>query len=986
MSLSYKLDSSEYKWWANLTSWLSIQNDTIKQGSAITDTFGDLVLRWNGLAPKGEYIIRDGYYHNGYYILVGSYSCRVQIYNSTATPVVGPFFFDAWDGFILICRGHSMFNRRNPARPISISTGDQLGPASEVPDAASYTFIPMRMPMIGSLCTPPSGPTTFDLLDESAQGLYGVIPMKSEDTVTIANSPIQENITIQVCGYHNMRNDIGYDASIYALDGAESKPYYAYLNFTAFQQAADTDNGTIIYEWDVEASIESCWTGAQAQSDLQTGTYGAFGIVREIDEMAIVENMCAVSDDYTWDRYLEGRLPDGTNPSGGGPVGSDQQAFSNGYAPSKFLGFNDFSEFYISSTGVTLPGTHNLFAGETYVWDNTDPAGAVTATYPFVLYQRMPPFVIEEMEGAVVPFTYLGPYFLGLPAYKSPNLVANNDADLGFKMMDSTPTRAVPFFEGAVAVDVLPPSESIRFNSADNEFSTLAIIALNNFLDEPGGNRESGFFVLRPYDFVTTTVVAIPYALSGTQFVSATSISMPTEVASTAVQYRTFTVDEENISKNTLGQGNKPVPNAFSMTDLDTGEYVGFIGNFWRFPTFPTSDPDVQTPPAAGTASRFGLGFGGGIDASGPFQMTYDTNYNAPTLTGVFPGPYEVNQQGILINAGADIDGIIASGTALDRSVVCCRWDNDRDQWLLTTTDAANGWSVVSVDSTWSEYLDQTTNFNPPAAVDAATYFPITMSNSLDGLVVWGTAQTETTGMVGFRSSTPTTFTSYSWGPGDIDTFNYATDSQFYAVRIDGTTGRSARVWIDYMLYDGVDSVIALQLREWGMRVTVENVEWFKARILRDGDLKAKGEEIEEWMDEQGKEYREMMKEKERSGRLRRRRSQVSAYKREVGDLMTRDQLDTQVYDFVPQGIAAQQRLKDSEGALKEVPPDSIEAMVERDYRAGFDTTPSGLTEPGDEPAEDPSKPAGTFMDTGDAPEKQPGEGGDPDEEYISED
>jgi len=250
MSLSYKLDSSEYGWWANLTSWLSIQNETIMQGTAITDSSGDLLNRFNGLAPKGEYIIRDGYYHNGYYILVGSYSCRVQIYNPTAIPVVGPFFFDAWDGFILICRGHSMFNRRSPQRPIDTG-GAELGPATEVPDAASYTFIPMRMPMIGSLCIAPSSPTTFDLLDESAQGLYGVIPMKSEDTVTIANTPIQENIAIQVCGYHNMRNDLGYDASIYALDGAESKPYYAYLNFTATQQPEDTDNGTIQYAWDV---------------------------------------------------------------------------------------------------------------------------------------------------------------------------------------------------------------------------------------------------------------------------------------------------------------------------------------------------------------------------------------------------------------------------------------------------------------------------------------------------------------------------------------------------------------------------------------------------------------------------------------------------------------------------------------------------------------------------------------------------------------
>ena len=187
------------------------------------------------------------------------------------------------------------------------------------------------------------------------------------------------------------------------------------------------------------------------------------------------------------------------------------------------------------------------------------------------------------------------------------------------------------------------------------------------------------------------------------------------------------------------------------------------------------------------------------------------------------------------------------------------------------------------------------------------------------------------------------------------------------------------------MLYDGVDAVFAMQLRDWGMRVTVENVEWFKARVLQDGDLKAKGEEIEEWMEEQGRQYQDMMKQKERSGRLRKRRSQISAYKREVEDLMTPDQIDSQVYDFVPKGIAAQQRLKTSEGALKEVPPDSIEAMVERDYRAGFDTTPSGVTEPGQQLAEDPAKPAGTFMDTGDAPKKAPDEGGDPDEEYISE-
>jgi hypothetical protein len=997
MSLSYKLDSSEYGWWSNLISWLSVDNLTFFQGQAITPAASPtpdyLLNRWQNLAPTGEFIIRDGYYHNGYYMIVGSYSCRTQIYKDEPVgPDLGPFYFDAWDGFLLICRGHSMFNRRNPTRPINPSTSVELGPPKIVPDVDSYSFIPMRMPFIGSLASGAAGPAVFAPLDDSTQGLYGVIPMKSSESVSINNeTPIQSDLTIQVCGYHNIRNDLGYNASLNTLDGMESKPYYAYLRFevSAFDPE-DTRQGTIQYTWDRDTSIESCWQGALAQSNLNTGgtnvVYGGFGNVRDIDEIAIVGNMTTAVGAYTPDDYLAGMLPDGTNPSGG-ITGNDERAFSNGYAPSKFLGFNDFSEFYVEATATIVRGVHNLFAGETYVWDTTDPTGTVTDSFPFILYQWMHPQVPYDMAAGDVPYDYLGPYFLGLPAYRAPNSVVTGSADLGFTMFDTTPTRAVPFFSGAVAVDILPPSESIRGEiPATNEVSNLAVFAINNFLDEPAGNRETAFFSLRPYDFYAHgTNTAVSYGMSGTTYVQGQQ-KIPTEVSSTAIQYRTFTVGEEDISKNTVGPDGKPIPGQFSIVDLDTGEYVGYIGNYWRFPTFPSpANSGVQVPPDAGIPSRSGFGFGGN-EPLGPYLTLYDSNFNTPSVSGVFPA-LQITQEGIIIGAGPTIDTTIVSGTATDRNVISCRWDNDRDQWLLTTTDPTYGWSVVSANATWDDFLDQTDNFKPPAAFDAATYFPITMSNSLDGLIVWGLVQTEATGKVGIRSSTPTTFSTYTWGPtGSQETFSYATDSNYYAVRIDGTTGREARVWIDYMLYDGVDAVIAMQLRDWGMRVTVENVEWFKARVLQDGDLKAKGEEIEQWMEEQGKQYTDMLKAKERSGRLRKRRSQISAYKREVGDLMTPDQLDTQVYDFVPKGIAAQQRFNNSEGALKEVPPDSIEAMVERDYRAGFDTTPSGLTEPGEQIAEDPAKPAGTFMDTGDGPKKAPDEGGDPDEEYISED
>ena len=59
MSLSYKLDSSEYGWWANLVSWLSIDNLTVLQGNRISvpetspPTTNPLLNRWIGEEGAG---------------------------------------------------------------------------------------------------------------------------------------------------------------------------------------------------------------------------------------------------------------------------------------------------------------------------------------------------------------------------------------------------------------------------------------------------------------------------------------------------------------------------------------------------------------------------------------------------------------------------------------------------------------------------------------------------------------------------------------------------------------------------------------------------------------------------------------------------------------------------------------------------------------------------------------------------------------------
>jgi hypothetical protein len=48
-------------------------------------------------------------------------------------------------------------------------------------------------------------------------------------------------------------------------------------------------------------------------------------------------------------------------------------------------------------------------------------------------------------------------------------------------------------------------------------------------------------------------------------------------------------------------------------------------------------------------------------------------------------------------------------------------------------------------------------------------------------------------------------------------------------------TGNRTYAWFEYMLYDGIDALIARKLNEMGVRVTIGNVEWYKQDILKRG-------------------------------------------------------------------------------------------------------------------------------------------------------
>ena len=84
-------------------------------------------------------------------------------------------------------------------------------------------------------------------------------------------------------------------------------------------------------------------------------------------------------------------------------------------------------------------------------------------------------------------------------------------------------------------------------------------------------------------------------------------------------------------------------------------------------------------------------------------------------------------------------------------------------------------------------------------------------------------------------------------------------------------------MWVDYLLFDGVDSLIATVVQELGLSVTVENVEWYKRKMISGDVLNMTTEEIEAWVQSQQAEYRKMLIDNERQGRVRKRRRQQSA-------------------------------------------------------------------------------------------------------------
>jgi len=152
--------------------------------------------------------------------------------------------------------------------------------------------------------------------------------------------------------------------------------------------------------------------------------------------------------------------------------------------------------------------------------------------------------------------------------------------------------------------------------------------------------------------------------------------------------------------------------------------------------------------------------------------------------------------------------------------------------------------------------------------------------------------------------------------PGDV-----GQEGALQLTEMEGASGRSVIMWVDYVLYDGIDSLIATIVQELGLNVTIENVEWYKRKMVHGDVLNMTYEEIESWVKSQQAEYHKSILDAERQGRQRQRKRQQ---KKIAGDMiedidnhMKVEKMDFIEVDFIERNLKQMTDFPDQDEALK---------------------------------------------------------------------
>jgi len=812
--------------------------------------------------PTGEYIIRDGIFANGLFIYVGSYKAYIRDLFGAGSHGY------AWDGFVMVMRGYS----------VNQPTGFNILESSGIPVPQNFGFLPMRMPIEVN-----PGADATAIADDTSVGLHGIDIYKSEDDVAVVQT--DPNIRIVTCGFQRI------DATVEGVPTDSDYVGNLYLAdlLTYDSNAATTPTGSqyASYTFNVDNWMQVTWKANVAGHADNTDLTGRFGNLRDLDQ-AIAGDALMTGFPYDFaDMWQQGQLADGSNPGGGVTDPQDKRAISFNYFPRRFLDITCSSDAPFGGEHV---GSVFFIVGDMAMDTNDD--GSIDDTGPLLMGGAFPyPNAWDAMIASSSPYDYLPPFLIAHPAVTT-SLAVNTDTS--WWREGAVPTYT---FSGAVAALVSLPFEVVR--------GSLTFIGVN---DVTHAGTDYGEIYTTQDSPIAPVCVMIPYATFDGAFTAETGIDLPNKWYNKAVQQRTFSIPEEDLSKYGTLDTTTGVfsPTADSVYDDDAKEYVGYVSNYQRYGL--TTDP-AQTGAGVtqGTISRNGYGFLGLETGVGPVAIMFDSG--AGTMDDTV-APAELT--GIILAEGANLNANhIISPTSTTRKIVNAGWDNDRDQWIFISSDTG-GVGVISVAADFTTasnnlgFLDQTSNFADfsalplPITADAGLYIPYSMSDALDGIICFGVWDDDANARFGIKPILGASSAATDTCGGDTVTYaDYlqATTSYFY--RITGTTGRTAKVWVDYINFDGADALIASKLRERGIKVSIESVEWFKRKIIQSGDLNIKQEEIEEWVQAQQDQFKQMMKDAERQGRVRRRKSQISGFEHDMEEIINPDFMDDEVKDFL---------------------------------------------------------------------------------------
>ncbi len=935
--------------------------------------------------PTGEYIIRDASFINGYYVFVGSYKAyfrdlygagddgyawdgfimtiRGFSYDNTFT---APFIFnkstgtfmgfnphmgatgggwgfmpmrmpidimpgvfptdvtavaddssvglqgvDIWKNSVSIVIGQGLVEDSGNIKIVAVGfqrVGDPVGQGMTFTDIDYVGF--MWNSQLLSLFDPFTLPS--QKIDFAAQPYYGGFP--SPD-----NYP--ENPAIAVSG-----SFISYQV---ARQSTYQTSWRATTNYTCpMHPAADPDLNTRLRDLDVACAISAPNTGGIAH--------------------------------YRVDIWADGYLPDGTSLVGQPAIPVNANALSWDWIPRRFMDVCCYSEQVATASGGWGWDSPFVVVGDMSCGgDPLAPTPTLDSTVPMTIGCVLP------SNWAQLNMTRLGP--LDKARLYNPYMMAHvgglsdrGDAAGGQSewLFEGTFTETNSL-EGAYGAFVQVPYERMttQMEGGENpsELPPRCYVAVNGITDSGGGTGAGVFTFDEPSQYPYCTHISI-IAPNQDPTLESQGITTPVKWYAKAMQSRTFTKEEEEATTNF----NHFDPNLMEefIYNSNNNEKVGVFGNYQRYGL--DNDPEgvLSSEKQQGSNSRQGFGLLGWNATLGPVCYMFDSGrgwWKSPVF-GIGNPNYNATSEysNVTLNAGATFNSkILLNPNLTTRKAVSAQWDNDRDQWLFWFSNPTDGLSGVSVTSTFTPsvlgadaYLDQTDSFSIKAPTETEDYqtagwLPFLMTNNMDGIVFFGGDDETNSGggdiweytgvgadnkywIPAIIQSTGTQTPPNDWGGcSAIGTIDYK-PSTLQWFNISGSTGRTAKVWVDYILLDGADAVIATKLRERGMKVTIEAVEWFKRKIINKGDLNIKQEEIEMWMREQQDEFQQMMSDAERQGRIRKRKKQVSAYGLDLSEVITPDFEDKEVQEFMEEYLPQSR------------PPTPEEQAIEKQRKGGY--------------------------------------------------